>query len=76
MSLNRTILITVLYSANCFMIVLTSERIRYVLGLELQLSNLYRKCLLGFEFSLLGLSAFTLISLNNLINEDIKRIGR
>lgn len=65
------------------MIILTADRIRDMLSLSIQSNplnpanplNVYYKSMLGFNFSLLGLSAFTLIGLNRLINEDIKRIG-
>jgi hypothetical protein len=74
--MNRTVLLTILYSSNCFMIISTIDRIRDMLCVEMKPANplnMYHKCMLGFNFSLLGLSAFTLIGLNRLIIDNIKK---
>jgi hypothetical protein len=69
--MNRTILFAILYSSNCFMIVFTIDRIKDMLNLEINSSlNLYYKCMLGFNFSVLGYSIYTLVELNRLIKSN------
>lgn len=66
--MNKTVLLTILYSSNCFFVVYTIEQIRYLLSKQITYPpNPFYKHLMWFNFSLLGFSTWTLVSLNRLI---------
>jgi hypothetical protein len=71
--MNKTVLLTILYSSNCFFVVYTIENIRFLLGVDMtNPPKPFYKYLLWFNFSLLGFSAYTLVGLNKFVGRALK----
>jgi len=71
--MNKTVLLAILYSSNCFFVVYTIEQIRYLLSRQITYPPYpYYKYMMWFNFSLLRFSSCTLIGLNRWVGRALK----